>query len=148
MGFFVATNLDTIDADIDATLKTLMSPIEVTLGSIPEPEDLPVTVNGWFSPYIVYQIGDTRQQGSRSFIGPIGDSYALAVYVQIVAPNDGSGGQLRNKLVTGFTGKNFVWAGSTTKSTAGAVFSMRKADGSTKASIMPCSFVIPGVQLV
>lgn len=140
-------NLDTISAAIDTALDTILSPIVVTLGSIPDPTELPVATDGWFTPYCVYQIGDTRQQGATSFVGPIGDSYALPIYVQVIAPNDDSAGKIRNKLVTQFTGYNFTWSGPVRKSTAGAVFPMRRTDG-TKASIMPCSFIIPGVQLI
>lgn len=143
----MASNLDEIASDVGTALKTILSAYSVDLGSVPEPEDIPVSVDGWFSPYVVYQLGDTRQEGATSFIGPKGDQYTMPVYVQIVAPNDSVGGLIRNKLVTAFIGHNFEWSGPARKNQAGAIYTMKRADGTTRASIMPCSFTIPGIQL-
>ena len=128
------------------TYVATLTPWDVEERAVPDIKDVPVTKNGSWASFVTVQFGMIQQGRGRSMVGPRGHDYNLPVHIQVTSETMAEARLIANRIIDGFLGASFDWAGNVQTRVGGSIFPMKNSDGAVEAYMAPLGFGIP-VQL-
>lgn len=132
-------SIDYIQDNVLAFLDGLVAQ-QVVEQALPDIAQITSSASGAWKPLVTVQFGDLQPWGAKSMVGARGDDYILPIHIQVTALEASIARKVGNKILGGFLGASFDWAGEVRKRVGGHTYPLTNSDGAIEAYISPLSF--------